>query len=286
MRRDRARDLVVLGVVLELLGLGLDGVLHGRDPALAANEGVFAPGNPGHLIFGVGLGLTLLGAMALLHRRTTGRGAGVGLAALGTAAVAAGGGVAAMGGGGHAHGAGAGHPTAMSQRAWERVDATLRQTRDATRAYRSVAAARVEGYVQWTSNSPGDGEHWINPRRLASGRFDARRPAVLVYARGHEGRRTLAGVAWMLPRRGSKPPPSPLGPLALWHHHAHDDMGCLRGVGSVLRTRHVSREDCRGTGETFVAKSPWMLHAWLYRPAPEGLFGATNSSLRGGSVPF
>ena len=54
----------------------------------------------------------------------------------------------------------------------------------------------------------------------------------------------------------------------------------------MLRTRHVDRDECDGAGETFVAKSAWMLHAWLYHPAPEGLFGATNSSLRGGSVPF
>ena len=287
MRSDRTRDLIVLGVVLELLGLALDGILHARDPALAADEGVFAPGNPGHLVFGIGLGLTVLGALALVHRLAAARGNPVALIAVGAATLAAAGGVAAMGDGGHAHGAAAaGHHVVMTTGEWARVEAKLRATRAATERYRHVAAAQADGFVQWTSNSPGDGEHWINPHRLASGRFDTRHPAVIVYARERNGRRSLAGVAWMLPRTDDRPPPAYLGPMAVWHHHGHDDMGCLRGVGSVLRTRAVPQDACGGAGETLVDKSPWMLHAWLYRASPEGLFSATNTRLRGGSVPF
>src|SRR5215211_7115300 len=58
--------LTLAGTVILLLGLGLDAVLHKLDPLLAAREGVFARHNPGHLLVGVGVVLTVCGAVLFL----------------------------------------------------------------------------------------------------------------------------------------------------------------------------------------------------------------------------
>ena len=50
-----------LGVVMLVCGLAVDAYLHARDPGLAAREGVFSLGNPGHALAGAGLVLTVLG---------------------------------------------------------------------------------------------------------------------------------------------------------------------------------------------------------------------------------
>jgi hypothetical protein len=51
----------LFGLMMIALGLAIDFGLHANDPNLAAAEGLFTLGNPGHLILGIGLAATTVG---------------------------------------------------------------------------------------------------------------------------------------------------------------------------------------------------------------------------------
>jgi len=56
----------IVGIFTLIAGLGLDAILHRRDATLAAREGIFTLSNPGHLLFAIGIALTVLGAIFYL----------------------------------------------------------------------------------------------------------------------------------------------------------------------------------------------------------------------------
>jgi hypothetical protein len=53
--------LSLLGLTMITLGLAIDFVLHANDPNLAAVEGLFTIGNPGHVLLGLGIAATSVG---------------------------------------------------------------------------------------------------------------------------------------------------------------------------------------------------------------------------------
>ncbi len=334
MIRRLSLPAVLLGAVLQLAGLMVDAVLHGRDATLAQREGVLTLANPGHLLFALGLSLCLAGACLLVlapllsrqRRRAGGAILAVApVAAVATLAIAAfvvversGGlsghqhdtaasvtdhghdaeehaGAAGDPNHNHAHPDATGGATAATLDAaahqhgnevnisWEQIrqiDAYLVAAKAATEKYRDVRLARADGYRQVTQNVPGLGAHFTHAGLLAQGTFDPERPQILLYDQLADGSFELVGVSWALPKRpGNDTPPFPyFGKLATWHYHTNLCFGARAGSPVVAIS---TPEGCRAAGGAHVKETPWMVHAWLFRESPEGVFSHENSTIKG-----
>lgn len=169
---------------------------------------------------------------------------------------------------------------------WEQlreIDALLTRAKAATEKYRDVETARADGYIQVTQVLPRLGAHFVQPALLAAGVFDPERPPILLYDATPDGGFELVGVSWSLPKKAgdSTPPATPFGPLATWHYHT-DLCFSVRGGGPTVAVRTAAA--CRAAGGAWVRETGWMVHAWLFRPSPEGIFSHQNSTITGGSA--
>jgi hypothetical protein len=166
---------------------------------------------------------------------------------------------------------------------WEQlreVDGLLTRAKAATDQFRDVNAAYAAGYIQVTQVVPGLGAHFVQPALLAAGRFDVEHPAILLYDRAADGGFELVGVSWSMPKRpgNDTPPPAPFGDLATWHYHT--DLCFSQRAGSPFVSANTAAA-CRAQGGAWVRETGWMMHAWLFRPSPEGVFSHQNSSIKG-----
>ena len=128
-------------------------------------------------------------------------------------------------------------------------------------ADRRVAAR--EGYRRIGADFPGMGEHWLNPSQLLSGRIDAAKPTLLMYAT-IAGQPRLLGVGFVVTtQRGELATATPGWPSA-WHEHSGllaDESGVAPG-GAGASDTHV-----------------WVLHVWTAMHNPDGMFSPDNWNL-------
>lgn len=123
------------------------------------------------------------------------------------------------------------------QTAWE-----LQQARAATAKYQHIKHAIKDGYVDIHVDVEGMGHHYMKAS-LVDGTFNIREPEILVYNRDEDGNMELVAVEYAVPFVFGKP------------------------------------EGFSGSGDVWDANagvSLWLLHAWVWRYNPAGVFNPTN----------
>jgi hypothetical protein len=175
--------------------------------------------------------------------------------------------------GGHSHGQpGPVTPKEARLTAW-----MLDRAKRDTARYRSIAAARADGYIQVTQFVPGLGLHMAKVANALTGAFDYAHPNILLYQPTASGGLQLVGVAYSVPHSGAwatDPPDGFPGGADVWHYHTNL---CFLTDGSVTIT--PDRASCMGRGGYFQAQTPWLLHAWIWKSNPSGIFTEVNPNV-------
>jgi hypothetical protein len=306
--------LIPAGVVLTLVGLAGDLLAHTLDPAAHANEDLisFSSINPWRLVLFAGILLTaaggirwavrqrsewgglLGGLMTLLLVATVALGGWAGVRSkdepVASSAPGAnrivvpavvhhhdashhqGGAVAGEGEGQsafgeHSHGK-PGPVTAAQQVVLHRQ---LTAAKAASRKYRDIDAARAAGYYQVTQFIPGLGLHLAN-LSIPNTTFDPARPQILLYQPDAKGGMRLVGVAYQYLHTNDTPPAGFAGGSDVWHYHTNL---CFQRGGSV--TIAGDEASCRAVGGlVFQKQTAWLLHAWIWKANPDGVFTEVN----------
>ena len=169
----------------------------------------------------------------------------------------------------------------------------LDRARQATAKYQDVRVAEAEGYRAIGPDVPGMGVHFVLSKQAAGSDvtakvsvpqkreagFDADRPPILLYEKNTSGGYSLVGVSYLLnATEGSdgQPlnPPFPKS-LATWHRHENI---CVLPDRS---TPHgLTENQCQAQGGHFTAETQWMIHAWIWKDSPLGVFSPTNPAVR------
>jgi hypothetical protein len=157
--------------------------------------------------------------------------------------------------------------------------AALEQARQATAKYQDVHTAEADGYQMVGGDMPGMGIHYV--LTMEPTRFDIEKPPILLYVKNsaQPGEYSLAGVGyfWNAPEGPDGQPlnsPFPKS-LAVWHRHENI---CV--LPHLENPHGLSESQCREQGGHFIAKTQWLVHAWIWKDNPTGIFSPENPALR------
>jgi hypothetical protein len=134
------------------------------------------------------------------------------------------------------------------QKLSEQTEEQLEAAKEATRKYKDVNVAVAEGFVPVGGHVPGEGFHYLNPKRLDCD-FDPKKPEILLYAvpPGQTQLRLVAleyAILFACMPADGPPPAGFAGNLDVWFPDE---------------------------GVPF-----WVVNAWLYLRNPNGLFTFEN----------
>ena len=155
----------------------------------------------------------------------------------------------------------------------------LELAHQATAKYQDVHVAEAEGYRPIGPDFPGAGVHYV--LTLDPKTFEAEKPPILLYEKDPAAPNgySLVGVTYLLKAEAGpdgQPMTSPF-PKALARWHRHDHL-CIFQDGS--NPHGFTENQCREKGGHFIAETQWMLHAWIWRDSPSGVFSAENPTVR------
>jgi hypothetical protein len=158
--------------------------------------------------------------------------------------------------------------------------AILDRARQATAKYQNVRVAKEDGYEAIGPDVPGMGIHFVQANKHSSA-FDAEQPPILLYESDPSvpGGYSLVGVSYLLVAPEG-PDGQPVGSpfpksLAVWHRHENI---CVLPDRST-RTQ-LTEQECQEQNGRFTAETQWMVHAWIWKESPLGVFSSTNPSVR------
>jgi hypothetical protein len=171
--------------------------------------------------------------------------------------------------GAHSHG----QVGSTTDQDWLVMGRQLAAARAATGKYRSLERARADGYFQVTQFIPGLGLHMAN-LKIRQDVFDPTRPQLLLYMPRASGGYELAGVGYTFVHNSDVPPPGFAGGQDVWHFHSNL---CFLSNGSVTIT--PTRRACRARSGLFQKQTAWLLHAWIWRANPSGVFTEANPTV-------
>lgn len=122
----------------------------------------------------------------------------------------------------------------------------LDEAREAASRYADIDKAKADGYADIGVFMPNMGWHYLNEKLLNDGRFDWKRPELLVYAEDPcSAKLKLVAVEYAVPLSMAKRPPAGF----------------------------VGQADQWDANQTFQI---WTLHAWVYEFNPDGVFAPFN----------
>lgn len=160
-----------------------------------------------------------------------------------------------------------------------RTAAQLEAARRATAKYQDVRAAEADGYRAIGPDVPGMGIHYVDVGPHSPG-FSVERPDILLYEKSAASSDyTLVGVSYLLNAEADadsqpKNPPFPKS-LASWHRHENICVLPDRSTPGGL-----TEDQCKARGGRFTAETQWMIHAWIWKDSPTGVFSPTNPNVR------
>jgi hypothetical protein len=161
----------------------------------------------------------------------------------------------------------------------ENTAALLQSARQATEKYRDVRVAEADGYHAMGPDVPGMGLHYVGP--YDGSKFDVAHPAILLYEKSAEDKNALllVGVSYLFkaPEGSDGQPLNAPFPKSLANWHRHENL-CVLADNSVKA--NLSAEQCGAEGGHFTAETQWMVHAWIWKDSPAGVFSPTNPAVR------
>lgn len=250
-RRHLSLLLCYGGAAAALLGLAWDISVHAAYPTLALHETPLDPLSPAHDLIALGIAVAAGAGVWVLWRAVSRPLAVVAMLPV----------VASLAWIGYtafdppALPAGTDDQQAAANQLW-------RSTEQATVKYRSLVAARADGYVAFNPVSQPL-VHYVNLAYMQDGRLlDSQHVESLVYLNTLEGPRLVAAMYSLEDPNAA--PPDIAGSLTPWHRH--DDL-CFTPEGEVVGAAPA----CPPGSATYL--TPWMLHVWLV-PNRYGAFAA------------
>ena len=154
----------------------------------------------------------------------------------------------------------------------------LAAARQATAKYQDVRAAEADGYRAIGPNVPGMGIHYV--RKATSTAFSINEPPILLYEKDPTtASLRLVGVSYLVVAPSGvdgQPATSPF-PKALASWHKHNNVCVLPDNSASVE---LTEAQCTGRGGRFTAETSWMVHAWIWKDSPTGVFSPTNPAVK------